>query len=153
MMNSLDPSTAVLQNEVRGTSFHESAPYHNGSQYPGYGTVTARSSRLVTDSWQSYAHGLGVCNSWADIEIREARHDEGHDYRHAWGPGRKGHGEGHADDHRQSHREELRDPDHARERERFGSSPDQGPTRRLRHDELRSRIQEHGFLHQPHHLH
>ena len=55
--------------------------------------------------------------------------------------------------HRQSHRQDLRSAHHARHHPRHRPPPDQGGSHRFRHDELRSRLQQHRVLHQQNHLH
>src|SRR5713226_9187695 len=50
--------------------------------------------------------------------------------------------------HRQSHRQNLRDPHHTRHHPRRRPPADQSRSQRIRHDELRSGLQQHGILHQ-----
>ena len=59
----------------------------------------------------------------------------------------------HADDHRQPHRQAVRDPDSGRHDPGHGSAADQGRPGRVRADDVRPGVHEHGRVPQPDHLH
>ena len=59
----------------------------------------------------------------------------------------------HADDHRQPHRQAVRGPDPGRHDQGDRPAPDQSHAGRVRPDDLRPGVHEHGRLQEPDHLH